>query len=290
MSSQTASAKTIRPQRSARRIRKLIFARLTLLPLCALFLTPLYWMVITALKSDQELTQFPPTLIPHDPQWSNFIEAVQFIPFGTYLWNTSVITFFSILGAAISNPIIAYGFSRIQWPGRDKVFYFVIATIFIPFPVLMVALFDIFARIGWVNTFLPLIVPMFFRNPFWIFLIRQFMMQIPNEISDAARVDGAGEFQVFYRIILPLCKPAIAVVAIFAAVHAWNDFLGPLIYLQDESKYTLAIGLQFFRSLHDVEFSLLMAASTLVVLPIVAIFLLFQRFFVEGLTVGGVKG
>ena len=290
MSSQTASAKTIRPQRSARRIRKLIFARLTLLPLCALFLTPLYWMVITALKSDQELTQFPPTLIPHDPQWSNFIEAVQFIPFGTYLWNTSVITFFSILGAAISNPIIAYGFSRIQWPGRDKVFYFVIATIFIPFPVLMVALFDIFARIGWVNTFLPLIVPMFFGNPFWIFLIRQFMMQIPNEISDAARVDGAGEFQVFYRIILPLCKPAIAVVAIFAAVHAWNDFLGPLIYLQDESKYTLAIGLQFFRSLHDVEFSLLMAASTLVVLPIVAIFLLFQRFFVEGLTVGGVKG
>ncbi len=290
MSSQTASAKTIRPQRSARRIRKLIFARLTLLLLCALFLTPLYWMVITALKSDQELTQFPPTLIPHDPQWSNFIEAVQFIPFGTYLWNTSVITFFSILGAAISNPIIAYGFSRIQWPGRDKVFYFVIATIFIPFPVLMVALFDIFARIGWVNTFLPLIVPMFFRNPFWIFLIRQFMMQIPNEISDAARVDGAGEFQVFYRIILPLCKPAIAVVAIFAAVHAWNDFLGPLIYLQDESKYTLAIGLQFFRSLHDVEFSLLMAASTLVVLPIVAIFLLFQRFFVEGLTVGGVKG
>ena len=290
MSSQTASAKTIRPQRSARRIRKKIFARLTLLLLCALFLTPLYWMVITALKSDQELTQFPPTLIPHDPQWSNFIEAVQFIPFGTYLWNTSVITFFSILGAAISNPIIAYGFSRIQWPGRDKVFYFVIATIFIPFPVLMVALFDIFARIGWVNTFLPLIVPMFFGNPFWIFLIRQFMMQIPNEISDAARVDGAGEFQVFYRIILPLCKPAIAVVAIFAAVHAWNDFLGPLIYLQDESKYTLAIGLQFFRSLHDVEFSLLMAASTLVVLPIVAIFLLFQRFFVEGLSVGSVKG
>jgi multiple sugar transport system permease protein len=290
VSSQTASAKTIRPQRSARRIRKMIFARLTLLLLCALFLTPLYWMVITALKSDQELTQFPPTLIPHDPQWSNFIEAVQFIPFGTYLWNTSVITFFSILGAAISNPIIAYGFSRIQWPGRDKVFYFVIATIFIPFPVLMVALFDIFARIGWVNTFLPLIVPMFFGNPFWIFLIRQFMMQIPNEISDAARVDGAGEFQVFYRIILPLCKPAIAVVAIFAAVHAWNDFLGPLIYLQDESKYTLAIGLQFFRSLHDVEFSLLMAASTLIVLPIVAIFLLFQRFFVAGLTVGGVKG
>ena len=151
----------------------------------------------------------------------------------------------------------------------------------------MVALF---ARIGWVNTFLPLIVPMFFGNPFWIFLVRQFMMQIPNEISDAARVDGANELQVFYRIILPLCRPAIAVVAIFAAVHSWNDFIGPLIYLQSESKYTLAIGLQFFRSLHDVEFSLLMAASTLVVLPIIAIFLVFQRFFIEGLSVGSVKG
>jgi multiple sugar transport system permease protein len=290
VSSQTVDAKTIRPQRSASRIRQNIFARLTLIVLCALFLTPLYWMVVTALKSDQELSQFPPTLLPHDPQWSNFIEAVQFIPFGTYLWNSSVITFFSILGAAISNPIIAYGFSRIQWPGRDKVFFFVIATIFIPFPVLMVALFDIFARIGWVNTFLPLIVPMFFGNPFWIFLVRQFMMQIPNEISDAARVDGADELQVFYRIILPLCRPAIAVVAIFAAVHSWNDFIGPLIYLQSESKYTLAIGLQFFRSLHDVEFSLLMAASTLVVLPIIAIFLVFQQFFVEGLSVGSVKG
>ena len=290
MSTQTADAKTIRPQRSARRTRQTIFARLTLILLCALFLTPLYWMVVTALKPDSELSQFPPTLLPHDPQWSNFMEAVQFIPFGTYLWNTSFITFFSILGAAISNPIIAYGFSRIQWPGRDKVFFLVIATIFIPFPVLMVALFDIFARIGWVNTFLPLIVPMFFGNPFWICLVRQFMMQIPNEISDAARVDGAGELQVFYRIILPLCRPAIAVVAIFAAVHSWNDFIGPLIYLQSESKYTLAIGLQFFRSLHDVEFSLLMAASTLVVLPIIAIFLVFQRFFIEGLSVGSVKG
>jgi len=290
MSSQIANAKAIRPQRSARQIRKNIIARLTLIVLCALFLTPLYWMVVTALKPDSELSQFPPTLLPHDPQWSNFMEAVQFIPFGTYLWNTSFITFFSILGAAISNPIIAYGFSRIQWPGRDKVFFLVIATIFIPFPVLMVALFDIFARIGWVNTFLPLIVPMFFGNPFWIFLVRQFMMQIPNEISDTARVDGAGELQVFYRIILPLCRPAIAVVAIFAAVHSWNDFIGPLIYLQSESKYTLAIGLQFFRSLHDVEFSLLMAASTLVVLPIIAIFLVFQRFFIEGLSVGSVKG
>jgi multiple sugar transport system permease protein len=290
VSSQTAGAKRIRPQRSARQIRQKIFARITLILLCAVFLAPLYWMLVTALKTDAELTRFPPTLIPMDPQWSNFVEAVNFIPFGTYLWNTSVVTFFTILGAVISNPLIAYGFSRIDWPGRDRVFYFVIATIFIPFPVLMVALFDIFARLGWVNTFLPLVVPMFFGNAFWIFLIRQFMMQIPNEISDAARVDGANEFQIFWRIIMPLCMPAIAVVGIFAAVHAWNDFLGPLIFLQDESKYTLAIGLQFFRSLHDVEFSLLMAASTLVVLPIVVIFLVFQRFFVEGLSVGGVKG
>ncbi|TCJ16899.1 carbohydrate ABC transporter permease [Rubrobacter taiwanensis] len=278
-----------RRQRHYRWFREKVLPRLVLIFMCLLFVTPLYWMVVTALKPTAELTTFPPTLWPEQFRWSNFSEAVNFIPFWRYLANTSIITFFTVLGAVISNPIIAYGFSRIEWPGRDTVFYFVIATIFIPFPVLMVALFDIFARLGWVNTFLPLIVPMFFGNAFWIFLMRQFMMQIPHEISDAARVDGANEFQIFVWIILPLCKPAIAVVAIFAAVTAWNDFLGPLIYLQDESMYTLAIGLQFFRSLYDVEFNLLMAASTLVVLPVVVIFLAFQRFFIEGISLGSVK-
>lgn len=264
-------------------------SRIVLIFFSILFAIPLYWMFISALKSTGELSAFPPTLWPEEFVWSNFRDAVEFIPFFTYMRNTMIVTVGSVLGAVVSNPIIAYGFARIEWPGRDAVFYLVIATIFIPFPVLMVSLFDIFARIGWVNTFLPLIVPMFFGNPFWIFLMRQFFKQLPTEISDAARIDGANEWQIFWRVMLPLAKPAIAVVAILATVTAWNDFLGPLIYLQEESRYTLAIGLQFFRSTYDVEFNMLMAASALVVIPVIIVFLIFQRYFLKGLTIGGVK-
>ena len=246
-------------------------------------------MVATALKTDQELAVFPPTLFPREPQWSNFAEAVNYIPFFRFLSNTLTVTVLTVIGSVISNPLIAYGFSRIEWPGRDKVFLLVMATVFIPFPVVIIALFDIFARLGWINTFLPLVVPMFFGQAFWIFLMRQFLMQIPMEVSDAARIDGANEFQVFSQIVLPLTLPAVGVIGIFAALYAWNDFIGPLIYLQDESKYTLAIGLTFFRSQYDVQFNLLMAASTLIVLPVVIIFLLFQRAFLEGITLGSVK-
>jgi multiple sugar transport system permease protein len=166
----------------------------------------------------------------------------------------------------------------------------VLATIFLPFPVVILALFDIFAKLHWIDTFLPIIVPAFFGNPFFILLMRQFFLGLPNEISEQARIDGANEFQVFLHIILPLAKPAIAVVVIFAAVQAWGEFLSPLLFLQDESKYPLSIGLQFYRSEHDVSYNLLMAASTLIVLPIVALFLAFQRFFIQGVTVGAVKG
>jgi multiple sugar transport system permease protein len=273
----------------SRQGRQRTMARLVLIPMAIFYTLPYYWMIATALKSNQELAQSPPTLIPHSWQWSNFQDAVNYIPFNQYLLNTLIITGLTILGAVISNPLVAYGFSRVQWPGRDALFYVVLATVFIPFPVLIVALFDIFAKLGWVNTFLPLVVPAFFGNAFWIFLMRQFLMQIPQEISDAAKMDGANELQVAYQIILPLARPAIAVVAIFAAISAWNDFLGPLIYLQDESKYTLSIGLTFFRSTHDVQFNLLMAASTLVVLPVIVIFLAFQRSFIDGLTVGSIK-
>src|SRR5215204_3019994 len=287
----------------SRLLQRQAIPRIVLILVCALFLLPFYWMVNTALKTRQELLAYPPTLWPGEFAWSNFREAVEYIPFFRYLANTSIITVLTIIGSVISNPIIAYGFSRIEWPGRDQIFYLVLATVFIPFPVLIVALFDIFAKTprpvldgwqlawegNWINTYLPLVVPMFFGNAFWIFLMRQFMMQIPHEVSDAARIDGASEFRIFYQIVLPQALPAIGVISIFAGLHAWNDFLGPLIYLQDESKYTLSIGLTFFRSTHDVQFNLLMAASTLVVLPVIVIFLAFQRAFIDGLTVGSIK-
>ncbi len=277
------------PRAWSRNRRQRALSRLILIPMAIMYVVPYYWMIVTSLKSNDELGKTPPSLWPSTLQYSNFHDAVTTIPFGQFLTNTLIITALTTVGAVISNSLIAYGFSRVEWPGRDTIFYIVIATVFIPFPVLIVSLFDIFAKFGWVNTFLPLIVPMFLGNAFWIFLMRQFLMQIPMEISDAARVDGANELQIACQIILPLAKPAIAVIAIFAAISAWNDFLGPLLYLQDESKYTLSIGLTFFRSQHDVQFNLLMAASTIVVLPVVVIFLAFQRSFIDGLTVGSIK-
>jgi len=307
-----ASTDLTEPQRAAvatpipKRRRRLghvfsgsIAPRIVLLAGAFLFIIPFYWMVVSALKSNHELTQFPPSLIPGEWVWSNFVDAVNYIPFGLYAINSVIITVGITIGAIISNTLVAYGFSRIQWPGRNLVFYMCIATLFLPYPVILVALFDIFGKLpafglqgsqSWVDTFLPLIVPAFFGNPFYIFLMRQFMLGIPRELSDAARVDGAGEIATFWKVILPLAKPAVVVVAIFSAVGAWNEFLLPLLYLQDSSKYPLAVGLAFYTSQHDVAYNLLMAASTLVVLPIIIVFIFAQRFFVEGITVGGVKG
>ena len=271
-------------------IPKTLGARIGLIVAGVLFLLPFYWMANSALKNIHELSAFPPTLYPHVPAFDNFVRAVTYIPFGTFLLNSVILTAGVTIGAAISNPLIAYGFSLIRWPGRDLVFGIVLATIFLPFPVLIVALFDIFAKLHWIDTFLPIIVPAFFGNPFFIFLMRQFFLGLPREISEQARIDGANEFQVFLHIIMPLAKPAVAVVIIFAAVQAWGEFLTPLIFLQDESTYPLSIGLQFYRQSHDVSYNLLMAASTLIVLPIVALFLVFQRFFIQGVTAGSLKG
>lgn len=272
-----------------KKLRSKVIARTVLIVISLAFLFPFYWMVSTTLKTSAEMRASPPTLWPHELVWQNFADAVTTIPFWTFFRNTVIITIFTVIGSIISNPLIAYGFSRINWPGRDKVFYIVLATVFVPFPVLIVALFDIFAQLGWINTFLPLVVPFFFGQAFWIFLMRQFLMQIPQEISDAARIDGASELQTFFRVIMPLALPAIGVVGLFAALFAWNDFLGPLIYLQGIDHFTLATGLTFFRSQHDVQFNLLMAASTLVMLPVVVMFFLFQRTLVEGITLGSIK-
>lgn len=274
---------------TTRRVARRVAARVVLILIAAAFLTPLYWMVATALKDRSELLAYPPTLLPESWRWSNFTDAVDFIPFERFFFNTLTITAFTVVGAVISNLLIAYGFSHIQWPGRDFLFYVVVATIFIPFPVIIVPVFILFAKLGWIDTFLPLIVPMWLGHPLYIFLLRQYLMQIPKDLTDAARVDGAREWQVLLHVVTPVARPALAVVAIFAAVFAWNDFLGPLIYLQDEKNYTLAIGLQFYRSQYDVQFSLLMAASTLVILPLVVIFLAFQKQFIEGATMGSIK-
>lgn len=274
--------------------RQQLVSRVFLLAASLFYLSPIYWMLVTATKSDQELSQFPPTLWPQEIVWHNFEQATKTFPFLSYLGNTLFYAVFTVLGSVLSNFVIAYGFSRIKWPGRDLLFYPVIASIFIFIqfpvnPITMVPMFSLFAGLGLVNSFLPLILPTFLGNPFFIFLLRQFMLQIPASLSEAARLDGANEFQIMGRVILPLTRPALVVVALLAGVNAWNDFLGPLIYLQNDKLYTLSLGLTFFKTMHGIQFNLLMAASCLVVLPVLVVFLCFQRFFLEGVTLGSGK-
>lgn len=266
-------------------------SRLVMLVVLLLFSLPLYWMLISALKTPEELAQFPPTLFPTELRWQNFSDAVTIMPFWTFFRNSAIITICVVVFSVVSNFIVAYGFACIDWPGRYKVFFIVLATLFLPFPVTLIPMFDMWAGLGFVNTFVPLIAPALFAGGFFTFLLRQFMLQTPRDMLDAARVDGASEWTIAWRIVFPTARPAVTVIAIFSAVGTWNDFMGPLIYLQDQSKQTLSIGMQVFRSVNsqDIQFNLLMAASFLVLLPLVILFFLFQRYFISGITLGGFK-
>lgn len=255
-----------------------------------LFILPFAWMVSTSLKPDVQIFVFPPIWIPHPFVWGNYPRAVNFIPFFTYLKNTLYLCIMNVIGIAISSSLVAYSFSRIRWHGRDILFILLLSTLMIPYQVTMIPLFIIFKKIGWVGTFKPLWVGAFFGAPFFIFLLRQFFMSIPLELSDAAKIDGASELTIFTRLILPLSKPALAVVVLFTFMWTWHDFLGPLIYLNDEAKYTLSLGLQQFQTQHGAEWAMLMAASTLITIPIVILFFFTQRTFVQGITLTGVKG
>ena len=255
-----------------------------------IFLLPFLWLVSTSLKPMPQVFIYPPEWIPRPFLWSNYPRALTMVPFFTYLQNSVLIAGTTVFGTLISCSLVAYSFARIKWPGRDVFFIILVSTLMIPFPVTMIPLYIIFSRLRWINTFKPLIIPTFLGSAFLIFLLRQFFMTIPMELSDAARIDGCSEFGIFWRIILPLSKPALAVVAIFEFLFAWNDFLGPLIYLNEQTKYTLAIGLQQFQGGHVLEWPLVTAATTVVVTPVILLFFFTQRYFIEGITLTGLKG
>jgi multiple sugar transport system permease protein len=254
------------------------------------FLLPFYWMVISALKPSYAVLDFPPRWLPIPPRWANFREALTYVPFGRYALNTLFVTLFSVLGNLFSASLVAYGFARLRAPGKNALFLVLLATMMLPYPVTMVPVFVIFSKLGWVNSFKPLIVPTFLGTPFYIFLLRQFFLTLPAELEDAARIDGANTAQILVYIILPLAVPAMATVAIFTFQNTWNDFLGPLIYLNDQAHYTITLGLSFFRSTYQTNWSYLMAASLVTMLPMVVLFFFAQRLFIEGISLTGVKG
>jgi multiple sugar transport system permease protein len=261
-----------------------------LVMLVLVYVVPFLWLVAGSLKTSQELFSSPPVWVPRIPQFKNYIDAINSFPFLLYLRNTLVVVVFNIIGTVLSSSLVAYGFSRIPWKGRDTVFILVLVTMMLPFQVIMIPLFLLFQKFGLIGTLLPLIVTSFFGNAFYIFLFRQFFIGIPLELSQAAKVDGASEFTIFTRLILPLSKPAITTVAIFVFLHCWNDFVGPLIFLNDDKLYTLSIGVQQIMSINDPRWTLLMAIGVVMILPVLAIFFLLQKYFIQGIAFSGIKG
>ncbi|HYD02032.1 MAG TPA: carbohydrate ABC transporter permease [Phycisphaerales bacterium] len=270
-----------------------------LLAVAFVFLMPLVWMVSTSLKPERQAASQQIRLLP-DPAGSAPSQAVEnysavwndsTVQFPLYLRNTLIVAFLAVTGVTISSAMVAYGLSRIRWKGRSAVFAVTLATMMIPFPVLMVPLFAIFKTLGWNGTLAPLWVPAWFGGAFNIFMLRQFFMGIPRELDEAARIDGMGHWGIFWRVIVPLSRPALAVVALFNFVYVWNDFIGPLIYLHHRDTYTLALGLQLYQSqAGQTPWNLLMAASTMVVLPLVLLFIVAQGSFVRGVSAEGLKG
>lgn len=265
-------------------------SRYVLLCLVAvLFVLPLFWMVSSSLKPEYQMFASPPVWWPSPPRWENYGEALTQLPFDQYAVNTLIIAIGSIAGNLLSCTIVAYGFARFRARGRNLLFLILLSTLMLPYPVTMVPLFIMFTKIGWVNTFWPLIVPTFFGNTFYIFLLRQFFRQIPADLEDAARLDGANALQILRHVVLPLSKPALATVAVFTFQASWNDFLGPLIFLQDQSKYTLMLGLSFFRGSTQVNWAYLMSTSLVIVLPIVVLYFIAQRAFTEGVSISELR-
>lgn len=253
----------------------------------AAVLVPLLWMVTTALKSNQAIFSVPPQLVPHSLHWSNFRTATDLIPFWREGANSLLVAGLGALGTVISSALVAYPLARLRAPGLRVVFVLVLATILLPGQVLLVSQFLIFKSLGWYGTYLPLIVPSWLGGgAFNIFLLRQFFLTLPPELDQAAQVDGAGHLRIFWRIILPQSIPALAVVGLLDFISKWNDFLGPLIYLNRTSTYTLPLGLASFQGLYSTAWNYLMADTLLTVVPCLVLFLVGQRYLTRGLVVG----
>lgn len=254
------------------------------------FLIPFAWLISSALKPNDEVFALPQVWIPHPIEWGNFAKALTSLPFGRFALNTLFYGVTVTVGNVISSAVVAYGFARFRFPGRNVLFIIMLATMMIPSQILLVPQFIMYHLLGWTGTYLPLTVPSFFGSAFYIFLIRQFFMGIPKEYRDAAYIDGAGEWRIFSQIYLPLSKSALTAVAVFAFQGAWNDFMGPLIYLNNDSMFTLQLGLTEFQGIFTSNWNYIMAASAVVMLPMLLIFFFGQRYFIQGIVTTGTKG
>ena len=282
-------------RRMLRRIRHATaegISHIILIAVAVLFFVPFVWLVVTSLKPLNQVFTDPPQWIPRPIMWQNYVEALTSpaFPFLRLLRNTLFYTATSTLGVVLSSIIVAYAFARLEFRGRDVLFAITLSTMMLPGIVTLIPTYILFRWFGWVGTYAPLIVPYFFGSAYNIFLLRQFMMTIPWELTDAAKVDGANEFTTMFKIVTPLIKPALLVIAVFHFMWTWNDFFGPLIYLDEITEYPLVMGLYAFQTRFGVKWNLMMAASLSTTLPLIILFFIAQRYFIEGITLTGLKG
>jgi multiple sugar transport system permease protein len=277
----------VAPPRRRRTGRPMRYA--ALLVIAAAFLLPFVVMLATAVKEPTDVFRFPPRLLPERWTADNFGAAIDAMPFWRYLANTLLISALAVAGTLLSCPLVGYALAKLRWRGRGTVLALVLATMMLPPQVTLVPLYLMWDKVGLTGTYLPLVAPCFFGTPFFIFLMRQFLANLPDDLIEAARLDGASELRIYWRIVLPLARPALATIAVFQFVWAWTDFLNPLIYLDDDTEYTLSVGLYNFFSEHGVDWGPLMAASVLFTAPALVIFLIGQRHFVEGIATKGLK-
>lgn len=264
------------------------------LAMAALFLAPFVWSVTSSLKAGDEIFVVPPRWLPHEPQWTNYLLVWQQVPFARFLANTIIVTGFAVVGEVVTSTVVAYGFARFSFPARNALFMVVVATLVLPTEVTLIPRFILFRDLGWLDTFLPLIVPAYFGSAaVFIFLLRQFFLTLPIDLDEAAELDGAGTLRVLWAVLIPLMKPALATVAVFSFLGHWNDFINPLIFLQSTEKFTLALGLSFFQRAAETGGAprepFLMAASLMVTAPCIALFFAAQRYFVRGVVMSGLK-
>lgn len=279
--------------RQGRRVRndvlRRVLAYLFTTALAVMFATPFLWMVSSSLKSLADLAKYPPVWLPDPIVWQNYPDALKAAPFGQYFLNTMTVTFAAMLGQLISCSLVAYGFARLRFKGSNFWFVILLSTMMLPTQVTLIPQYILFRELGWLNSFLPLIVPTYFGTPFYVFLLRQFFLTIPRELDEAAIVDGASRLGIFLQIILPLSRPILTTIIAFSFIAHWNDFFGPLIYLTDPGKMTVAVGLLTFRNDTETLFHLLMAASVIALVPVIVVFFLAQRYFVSSITMTGMK-
>lgn len=293
--SQSVTTPAPRVARLSRTWRRRLWATLALVVIAAgaiVVTLPLAWMISTSLKKSTEVFVLPPQWIPPNPQWGNYKTVFESASFGRYFLNSAIVTGSTVFGTLLSCSLAAYAFARLRFPGRNLIFVLLLSTLMLPATVTIVPRFIVFEQLNWLNSFKPLIVPAFFGNAFNIFLLREFFRTIPNDLEDAARLDGASTLRIFATIVLPLSKPALVTVALFSFINSWNDFFNPLLYLSSEEKYTIAIGVINFTGSNRVgpQMHLLMAASFLATVPVLIVFFIAQRQFVKGIVFSGLKG